>query len=105
MTRFLACVAAAAVLAGCSLAAAPGKSNAAVLVGIGDQDSSMFTDPLFTELGVKRSRYFPAWNGWTPGVGAALSGGIVPASLEPVYGGRFNGGFGIYFTLRPRAEM
>jgi hypothetical protein len=62
MTRFLACVAAAAVLAGCSLAAAPGKSNAAVLVGIGDQDSSMFTDPLFTKLGVKRSRYFPSWN-------------------------------------------
>jgi hypothetical protein len=62
MTRFLACLVAAAVLAGCSLAAAPEDSDAAVLVGIGDQDSSMFTDPLFTGLGVKRSRYFPSWN-------------------------------------------
>jgi hypothetical protein len=62
MTRFLACLAAAAVLAGCGLAAAPEKSDAAVLVGIGDQDASMFTDPLFTQLGVKRSRYFPSWN-------------------------------------------
>lgn len=62
MTRFLACLAAAVVLAGCSLAAAPERSDAAVLVGIGDQDSSMFTDPLFTQLGLKRARYFPSWN-------------------------------------------
>lgn len=62
MTRFLACLAAAAVLAGCGLAAAPERSDAAVLVGVGDQDSSMFTDPLFTQLGVKRSRYFPSWD-------------------------------------------
>jgi hypothetical protein len=51
------------------------------------------------------TRYFPAWKGWTPGIGAVLSGGIVPSSLEPAYGSRFNGGFGIYITLRPRAEM
>jgi hypothetical protein len=62
MTRFLACLAAAAVLAGCGLAAAPERSDAAVLVGIGDQDSSMFTDSLFKKLGVKRSRYFPSWD-------------------------------------------
>jgi Glycosyl hydrolase catalytic core len=62
MTRFLVLVVAATVLAGCSLAAAPERSNAAVLVGIGDQDANMFTDPLFTQLGVKRSRYFPSWN-------------------------------------------
>ena len=62
MTRFFACLVAAAVLAGCSLAAAPERSDAAVLVGIGEQDASMFTDPLFTQLGVKRSRYFPSWN-------------------------------------------
>jgi Glycosyl hydrolase catalytic core len=62
MTRLLACLLAAAVVAGCSLAAAPEKSDAAVLVGIGDQDASMFTDPLFTQLGVKRARYFPSWN-------------------------------------------
>ena len=62
MTRLLACLAAAAVLAGCGLAAAPEKSDAAVLVGVGDQDASMFSDPLFTQLGIKRSRYFPSWN-------------------------------------------
>jgi hypothetical protein len=62
MTRVLACLVAAVVVAGCSLAAAPQKSDAAVLVGIGDQDASMFTDPLFTQLDVKRARYFPSWN-------------------------------------------
>jgi hypothetical protein len=62
MTRLIACLAAAAVLAGCGLAAAPDKSDAAVLVGIGDQKASMFTNPLFTDLGVKRARYFPSWN-------------------------------------------
>ncbi len=62
MTRLFACLAAAAVLAGCGLAAAPEKSDAAVLVGIGDQDASMFTDPLFTQIGFKRARYFPSWN-------------------------------------------
>jgi hypothetical protein len=62
MTRLLACLLAAAVVAGCGLAAAPEKSDAAVLVGVGDQDASMFTDPLFTQLGVKRARYFPSWN-------------------------------------------
>ena len=62
MTRFIACLAAAVVVAGCGLAAAPQKSEAAVLVGIGEQDASMFTDPLFTQLGFKRARYFPSWN-------------------------------------------
>jgi hypothetical protein len=62
MSRFIACLVAAAVLAGCGFAAAPQKSEAAVLVGVGDQDASMFTDPLFTQLGIKRSRYFPSWN-------------------------------------------
>lgn len=62
MTRLLACLLAAAVVAGWSLAAAAEKSDAAVLVGIGDQDASMFQDTLFTQLGVKRARYFPSWN-------------------------------------------
>ena len=62
MTRLLACLAAALVLAGCGFAAAPEKSDAAVLVGVGDQDAGMFSDPLFTRLGIKRSRYFPSWN-------------------------------------------
>jgi Glycosyl hydrolase catalytic core len=62
MTRLLACVAAALVVAGCGFAAAPSKSDAAVLVGIGDQDASMFSDPLFDQVGFKRARYFPSWN-------------------------------------------
>ena len=62
MTRLLACLAAAAVLAGCGLAAAPEKSDAAVLVGIGEQDASMFSDPLFMQVGFKRARYFPSWD-------------------------------------------
>jgi hypothetical protein len=33
-----------------------------VLVGVGEQNSSMFTNPLFTQLGIKRARYFPSWN-------------------------------------------
>jgi hypothetical protein len=73
MTRLLARLLAAAVLAGCGLAAAPQKSDAAVLVGIGEQDASMFTDPLFTKLGVKRARYFPSWNvAFKPGEAAWL---------------------------------
>ena len=62
MTRLLACVAAAVVVAGCGFAAAPQKSDAAVLVGIGDQDASMFTNPLFEKAGFKRARYFPSWD-------------------------------------------
>ena len=62
MTRLLACLLAAAAVAGCSLAAAPDKSDAAVLVGIGDQDARMFSNPLFEQAGFKRARYFPSWN-------------------------------------------
>lgn len=62
MTRALACLVAAVVLAGCGLAASPERSQAAISVGIGEQDASMFTDPLFTKLKVKRARYFPSWN-------------------------------------------
>ena len=62
MTRALACLVAAVVLAGCGLAASPDRSQAAISVGIGEQDASMFTDPLFTKLKVKRGRYFPSWN-------------------------------------------
>jgi hypothetical protein len=62
MSRLIACLVAAAVLAGCGFAAAPEKSEAAVLVGIGDQDASMFNDSLFEDAGFKRARYFPSWN-------------------------------------------
>jgi hypothetical protein len=96
MTRLIACVAAAAVLAGCGLAAAPEKSDAAVLVGVGDQDASMFSDPLFTQLGLKRSRYFPSWNvalkpteaGWLDDwLSRAQAAGVEPLiSFNPALG-------------------
>ena len=47
------------------------------------------------------TRYLPVWRGWSPGFGAAVSGGIVPNWLEPTYGSRFNTGFSVYVTLRP----
>ena len=62
MTRLLACVAAAVVVAGCGFAAAPEKSDAAVLVGIGDQNAAMFTSPFYAQAHFKRARYFPSWN-------------------------------------------
>jgi hypothetical protein len=49
------------------------------------------------------TRFLPAWKGWVPGFGAALSGAIVPRSLEAVYGSRFSTGFAVYLTLRPAA--
>jgi pimeloyl-ACP methyl ester carboxylesterase len=50
------------------------------------------------------ARYLTAWKGLTPGIGAAVSTGIVPRSLELTYGGRFNPGFSIYLALRPAAH-
>ena len=51
------------------------------------------------------TRYLPSWNGWSPGLGAAISAGIVPESLEVVYGSRVNTGFAVYLTLRPAAHQ
>jgi hypothetical protein len=48
------------------------------------------------------TRYLAPWNGWTPGVGAAVSAGVVPASLESLYGNRVNAGFAVFVNLRPR---
>jgi hypothetical protein len=47
------------------------------------------------------TRYLTAWRGLTPGFGGALSAGIVPSTLRPVYGSRFNPGFSVYLTVRP----
>jgi YHS domain-containing protein len=51
------------------------------------------------------TRYFSAWQGLKPGVGASVSAGFVPERLEPVYGRRINAGFGVFVTLRPAAMM
>jgi hypothetical protein len=62
MSRKLACFASLAALAACGLAAGSSRAEAAVLVGVADQTPAMFAQPLFTQLQVKRSRVFPAWN-------------------------------------------
>jgi hypothetical protein len=49
------------------------------------------------------TRYFAAWKGLRPGIGAALSAGFVPADLKAAYGSRVNVGFGVFLTLRPAA--
>ena len=46
------------------------------------------------------TRYFGTWNSLKPGVGASVSTGVVPETLEPLYGRRFNWGFGVFVTLR-----
>jgi YHS domain-containing protein len=51
------------------------------------------------------TRYFSAWLGLKPGVGASVSAGFVPKRLEPVYDSRINVGFGVFATLRPAAMM
>jgi len=56
------------------------------------------------KLAAGYTRYFPAWNGLAPGVGAGVSAGIVPDSLTSVYGGRVNAGFAVFVTLRPAAH-
>jgi hypothetical protein len=62
MTRTLASLVAAAAFAAGALALGTERSQAAVLVGVGDQNPALFSDPLFDQLQVRRSRYFPAWN-------------------------------------------
>ena len=51
------------------------------------------------------TRYLSAWRSWTPGIGAAVSTGIVPETLKSTYGSRFNAGFAVYLTLRPVAHQ
>jgi hypothetical protein len=66
-------------------------------------DLAIETAELFTvaKLQGGYTRYLSEWKGLKPGVGASMSTGIVPPSLRPVYGGRFNVGFGVFLTLRP----
>jgi len=47
------------------------------------------------------TRYFAPANALQPGVGAGLSAGIVPESLQVLYGRRVNLGLAIFVTLRP----
>jgi hypothetical protein len=47
------------------------------------------------------TRYLAPWKDLTPGFGVSASAGFVPKSLDMVYGGRVNAGFGVFFTVRP----
>jgi hypothetical protein len=47
------------------------------------------------------TRYFDTRQGLKPGIGGALSAGIVPESLKPFYGGRLNVGVTVFVTIRP----
>ena len=63
MTRSLTRILAVACLVACAALAAPSASGAKTLVGIGDQNASgMFDNPLFQQLGIKRSRIVVPWN-------------------------------------------
>ncbi len=73
MTRSLAVLTTALVAAAVAFTAAPQRSEAAISVGIGEQSASMFTNPLFTDLGIKRARYFPSWNVALKRAGARLA--------------------------------
>jgi len=50
------------------------------------------------------ARYLTAWHGWRPGLGGAVSIGIVPQGLEQVYGSRANLGIALFATIRPGAH-
>lgn len=54
-----------------------------------------------SKLAVGYTRYMSPWQGLQPGVGVGLSAGIVPGSIEAVYGRRVNMGVAVYLTLRP----
>jgi hypothetical protein len=47
------------------------------------------------------TRYLAPRGGLAPGIGGALSAGVVPGSLAAVYGGRVTFGFAVYVTARP----
>jgi hypothetical protein len=61
MPKTLATLFAAILVAGCAGAGAP-SSEAAILVGVGDQDALTFHDPLWKQLKLRRSRYFAPWD-------------------------------------------
>lgn len=66
-------------------------------------DLAIESAELFTlaKLQAGYTRYLSDWRGLKPGVGAQVSAGIVPESLKPFYGSRFNPGFGVFLTMRP----
>ena len=58
---------AAALVAGCGGGSSKGPiggrpSKSAILVGVGDQDPSTFTNPHFRDMGIRRARIIAPWN-------------------------------------------
>jgi hypothetical protein len=51
------------------------------------------------------ARYFLNERPLQPGVGASVSAGLVPRTLEAVYGRRVNVGFGVFVTVRPARHV
>jgi hypothetical protein len=66
-------------------------------------DLALADDTIFdvAKLQAGYTRYLTPRKGLTPGIGAFVATGLVPHTLDPVYGSRSNLGFGVYLTLRP----
>ncbi len=75
------------------------------LSGKAGHDLALETHDVFTvaKLAGGYTRYLMPMRGLNPGIGAGVSLGIVPSSLEAVYGGRVNPGVSVYLTVRPGA--
>ena len=69
-------------------------------LALGDSRDETFT---VAKIQAGYTRYMQAWQGLKPGIGGALSAGLVPRRLEPAYGRRVNTGAAVYVTLRPAA--
>jgi hypothetical protein len=72
------------------------------LTGKSGHDLAIDSHDVFTvaKLHGGYTRYFEAWNGLNPGIGAGVSAGFVPGSLKPFYGSRVNVGLAVFVTLR-----
>jgi hypothetical protein len=90
-----------ASLAALVVAAMPTTASAALKVGIGDQNSSTFTDPSFRALGVKRTRIIVPFDSIfkDPGSLDQWVGAVQAARMEPVVA--FNPARGSRCPARP----
>ena len=68
-------------------------------------DLAVEGDGMFTvaKMQAGYTHFTRPWKKVVGGVGASMSVGVVPNSLESTYGGRFNPGFSVYLTLMPAA--
>jgi hypothetical protein len=48
------------------------SAKSSITVGIGDQSGAMFSQPAYTKLGLKKTRYFVRWDVMSPGNSVAL---------------------------------